>query len=345
MNEYFRWRVSSVKKETLDCSSLTLVPESIFPFTHEAGQFLNLVFPRNGGEDRRSYSISSAPLAGEPLTITVKRIPNGEYSRKILDHTRPGSEFFSTAAAGFFVLPQDPKAYAQYFFMAAGSGITPVLPLIRTLLILHPRVHILLIYSNHTPETTIFHAELSALQKSYPSNLNIEWLFSNNLLLERARLSKWLLARMLDQYLLVPPRDLFCYTCGPFDYMRMVAIALKEAGVPPHHIKRETFYVQAPALQPVPPDIGDQEVELSIAAEKYRFTCRYPESILQASRKVGIRIPYSCEAGRCGTCVARCLDGQVWMRYNEVLLQEDLDRGLILTCVGFPVGGSVKLEL
>jgi ring-1,2-phenylacetyl-CoA epoxidase subunit PaaE len=128
--------------------------------------------------------------------------------------------------------------------------------------------------------------------------------------------------------------------------MRMCTYVLQEQQVPKDHIKRENFVIQRlPPPQAFPPDKSHHNVTIRIAGSEYNFNVAYPDAILKSAKKNGISLPYSCEAGRCGNCVARCVKGKVWLSYNEVLTTKDLAKGLTLTCVGHPEGGDVILEL
>jgi ferredoxin-NADP reductase len=141
MGLYKTLRVSSIKAETADCKTFFLATIDDEPVLYQPGQFLTFVFSKPGGEERRSYSISSAPVLQEALSVTIKRVANGEYSRKLTDHIRPGDLLTTIGAGGFFVLPEDIQQYRQIFFIAAGSGITPVYSLIKTILYLFIVIH------------------------------------------------------------------------------------------------------------------------------------------------------------------------------------------------------------
>ena len=344
MGLYKTLQIISIKEETEDCRTFILQSTSRDSLEYKPGQFLTFVFPKLTGEDRRSYSISSTPALQEPLSITVKRLENGEYSRKLFDRAKQGDFLRSTGAAGFFVLPDDVMYYREFFFMAAGSGITPILPLIKTLLYLHTHTRVVLIYSNRSQATTIFYDQLKALEKLFDGRLVIEFLFSSARNLERARLGKWLLGRLLLEYSRSPFSETLFYTCGPFDYMRMVSIELLESGVPLQHIRKENFTFFPIESKTLPPDTHAHQVEIQTRDKSVKLMVQYPQTILQAARSAGLDIPFSCESGRCGSCVASCIHGKVWMSYNEVLLDDEIEKGRVLTCVGYPIGGDVSLK-
>ena len=147
-------RVKEIREEAPDFK--TYVFEDGHGIYYKAGQYLTLATIHHGEEVRRSYSITSSPLINEPLAIGVKRMANGFFSRLLIDKTKPGDVFTTTGAGGFFILPADIDNIRQLFFFAAGSGITPILSLIKTALVAHAHISIVLIYSNASKEKTIF---------------------------------------------------------------------------------------------------------------------------------------------------------------------------------------------
>jgi ferredoxin-NADP reductase len=314
--------------------------------SYQAGQYLTFVHSSRHGEIRRSYSIVSTPSLGEPLTIGVKRIENGAFSRLLIDHACAGDTLMTTGAGGFFILPPDLQSFRQIFFFAAGSGITPVFSLLKAVLHMHPRIHAVLVYSNHSPDQTIFYRQLRELSDLFRDRFILHMIFSNAPLLQRARLNRELLIELLMEYSRAPfDRTLF-FICGPEAYMRMCTYTLREEGVAAENIRRENFIAEKKtAPKALPPDKGSHFATIRYAGVEYGLKIVYPDSILQTAKKQGISLPYSCESGRCGSCVAKCIRGKVWHSYNEVLTDKDLEQGLILTCVGHPVGGDIVLEI
>lgn len=344
MLPYRPLRIIRIIPETQDVKTFVLDSgEADLPY--KAGQYLTFVFSDKGNEVRRSYSLASAPVLNEPLAITVKRVQNGAISRPLFDHAKVGDTLFTTGAAGFFVLPETIAPQQQLFFLAAGSGIVPVFSLIKTALHTHKDLPVVLVYSNRSEHETIFYKELLALKQAFPHNFHLEFLFSLSADLARARLNQWLLQVLLEQYSLVHAGDILFYTCGPFSYMRMIEIELQTMGFPASQIRKEQFNTIRPAVKAEPPDTEPHKVEIKMGDEVHTLTVQYPHSILETAKKQGIVLPYSCEAGKCGSCAARCIKGNVWMMYNEVLLNDEIRKGLVLTCSGYPVGGDVVLEI
>lgn len=338
-------RLVGIREETPGCKSFFLEPVEGRPLDYRAGQFLTFAFFNAAGEQRRSYSIVSTPGKPGPLMITVRRIDNGEFSRFLFEKVKVGDVLLCTGSAGYFVLPEDKPGPPQYFFFAAGTGITPVLPMIESALTADPGSFVTLIYSNRSEANTLFFEQLNTLRSRFKDRFAIEYLFSTDKNLARARLNKERIVELLNAYRKFTIDRLMCYVCGPFDYMRMVKIALFEMGLHSNQVRMEDFDPVLPNAVPEPPDKESHLVSIRIDDQHFQFYSKYPDTILQSAKKNNIALPYSCEAGRCGSCAAICDRGKVWMRYNEVLLEEELKQGSVLTCTGFAVGGDVSLSI
>ncbi len=341
---YQKLVIQEVIEETPDTKTFVLKQLTGVPYSYKAGQFLTLVFQGISGEERRSYSISSSPLLEEPLMITVKRIENGAHSRQLIDQGKAGDELFCAGVGGLFVLPADMARYRQFFLLAAGSGITPVFSLIKTLLYSHNDISIVLIYSNRSKASTIFYDQLIELAASSKGQLIIDFLFSSSNNVLKSRLNNSLLAAKLKEHSRAPEQNILCYICGPLEYMDTVSITLLTEGVPKSNIRKENFVPYVPEKVETPPDTQAHWVTVKRQGNEIRFKVQYPVSILQQAKKEGIALPYSCESGQCGSCTALCTHGKVWLAYNEVLTDRELEQGFILTCQGFPVGGNIELE-
>jgi ferredoxin-NADP reductase len=336
--------ITQIREETPGVKTFTITSEDGSPIPYTAGQFITFVFTHHSREERRSFSISSVPGLSEPLSFTVKRIDNGAYSRLLTDRAAVGDKLYTTGTAGLFTLPESLELYQQLFFFAAGIGITPIISIIKALLHSGQDKEVALIYSNRSKEDVVFYNELNALAEKFP-NFQVEFLYSTAFDLGRARLSKALLPVLLKEYGECPKEQMLFYICGPFSYMRMAILSLEEQGIKEAQIKKENFNTnERVVIKAEPPDKADHTITLKAGGKTFTFPIRYPDTILQAAKKQGIALPYSCETGRCGSCAAICTKGKVWMSYNEVLMNKDLEKGMILTCVGHPVGGDISLE-
>ena len=336
------FRIAHIITETKNVRTFVLQPTGNEQLNYKAGQFVTLVFDTRFGEKRRSYSISSSPSLNEPFSITIKKVENGEFSRLLVTHAKQGDILHSAGINGLFQLPDDIKNIDQFLFLAAGSGITPCFSIIKTLLVTTNK-RVTLIYSNRRESDTIFYTQLQSLQQQHPLQLQIHFLFSVYNDVYRSRLSNWLLQQLLKAYLLTEKERALFYLCGPFDYMQMINITLLNEGVPTTHIRKENFNALPRIEKPTPPERDAHTVTIQIENKTYQLTVQYPVSILAAAKAAKINIPYSCEAGRCGSCVAICIKGKIWMAYNEVLMDDEIAKGRILCCQAYPMDGDAEI--
>lgn len=339
-----QYRVQSIVKETEDAASFVLAPES-GEVKYEAGQFITLLFKnRNNEEERRSYSISSAPELGEPLTITVKKVVNGAYSRKLVDTVQVGDLLNGLSPTGFFTLPAVVKDSMQFIFFAAGSGITPIYAQIKTLLASNMAVKIVLVYSNRSEKDALFYQQIQSLAKKHPDRLAIRFLFSDAAHYSNARLSGSMIEEIVQKHFPGSFQDSWVYLCGPFQYMLMIKLVLKGMGIKEQQIKKEQFIIYKSEVSQKPADTDWHMVHATLGESVYTWKVQYPDTILQAAKKQRIDLPYNCESGQCGACAAICVKGKVWMYKNDVLMEDEIQAGRILTCTAYPVGADVEIR-
>lgn len=335
-----RLRIAAIRKETTDTNSYKLESQTGHPIAFEAGQYLTFRF---SAHQTRSYSISSAPYQGA-LWITVKRQPNGLMSRWLAERAQVGDELSCIGVYGRFVLPAG--LHQQYIFFAAGSGIVPILPLIKELLHRGHTGSIRLVYSNRSKESTIFAKEIHMLSTAH-TQLEVQYFYSNNENVLAARLNTFIIAEEVAQRWQGAMAQIQWYICGPLDYLDMLELALLTHGANREylHIERFHIYTEAPARKKVPPqDKGCYEVSIQLGGKETKLMVQYPNTILDVALAQEVALPYSCNSGQCGSCTALCVSGQVFMGYNEALTDAEVAKGLILTCQGYPIHGAVKLS-
>ncbi|MGZ5245203.1 MAG: flavin reductase family protein [Bacteroidia bacterium] len=342
---YKTLRIKHIQDEAINAKSFYFEETEGEKITYKSGQYLTLVLPDEHEEIRRSYSIISTPALNEPLAIGVKRVANGIFSRWLIDKAKVGDTILTSGVGGFFTLPENIKDFKQVFFLAAGSGITPVFSLIKTVVSSYQQISVVLIYSNRSVEDCMYHYELEKFAEQYSNNFKIEFLYSSLKDINRARLHRDLLISFLTKYSVANSDETLAYTCGPIDYMRMCTYAFRLKGIPFDNIKKENFSTDKPVILPQPPDKSAHWVSLKINKQEHNLHVQYPDTILQSAKKAGIEMPYSCEAGKCGNCAAKILSGKVWMSYNEILTDKEIAEGLTLTCVGYPINGDVSLQV
>lgn len=328
--------IIKIQRETENAYTYFLQPLTKKTIQYQAGQFLTVMLQRNEIFIRRSYSFSSTPEVDEQPAITIKEVQNGEVSRYLLKTLCEHSVISVLKPAGIFTLETDPGWQRDLFFIAAGSGITPVFSLMKKLLYTEPRSHCILILQNSSKRSIIFNSALEKLQKTYQNNFTwINLLSRPETGQHPQRLNISLLELLiLNQSRFEKEKTLF-YTCGPRPFMRMVEFTVRTAGFAADQIRQENFVVDQPPTPSFYIDDSPRNIIIHMNDNIYRFSVIYPKTILQAALDHSIDLPYSCRGGRCSTCVARCVKGSMKMSINEVLTEKDLQKGLVLPCVGF----------
>ena len=306
---------------------------------YQPGQFITLLVRHV----RRSFSLSSTPGEG-PLAITVKRKTNGEVSRYLLDHVKVGDTLSALPPAGRFTFTPQPGSTRDIGFIAAGSGIAPILPLARQALRTEPGSHVWLLYQNHSERNVIFAGILDDLVKQYPNRFTLVHFLSapdDHHTLPR-RLGNASLEQIIPGLLRFAPEDALFFCCGPESLMRMARFTLRVLNFRADQFRQEHFTVDVRPPAPLLTDNSPKTVTLRHGDRTSSFTVAYPENILQAALEHHIHLPYSCRGGRCSTCAVRCVSGRVVMSINDVLTDKDLKDGWVLTCTGY---AATDLEL
>lgn len=328
--------LTDIFSNTADTKTLYFKQVEGDPLVYQAGQFLTFIFNNKTGSYRRSYSLSSSPDIGEPISITVKHTENGEASTLLTQNANPGDLFTVLPPAGLFKIIPEPHVKRTVFMFAAGSGIAPVFAMIKSLLYKEPLSKMILAYSNRNEVSTIFLKELKQLQFLFPEQLVIWWLFSTSKDLMRARLNGNLIDMVLNKEVLTGPK--LAFVCGPYDYMENTVISLLTYGFKANEIRKEQFVITLTEADQFEFK-NTQTFEISIKQGNkitQRFSVPPSTTILRAALNAGIDLPYSCMAGKCSACSVTCNSGEVKMSYNEVLTEEELNNGRILTCTGYP---------
>lgn len=338
-------KVKKVFRETSDCISVLFdVPEDLrTSFAFKQGQNLTLRKSFNGQEVRRTYSICTSPLDGE-LRVAIKKIPEGVFSTYINNELRAGDTLEVMPPQGRFFTEAHPLQAKVYVAFAAGSGITPILSIVKTILRTEPDSRFCLVYGNRTRGSIIFKAELEALKNRFMDRLSIYHILSREkadaeILSGRIDAGK---CRFFLEKIIAPQAIDECFLCGPEAMINDVRAVLLQAGVAPKKIHYELFYSAASSQQReavVQPVTNDQQstVTVTVDGSAVQMGMGYHgESILEAALRNGADLPFACKGGVCATCRARLTDGRVEMDINYALEQDELDAGFILTCQAHP---------
>jgi ring-1,2-phenylacetyl-CoA epoxidase subunit PaaE len=353
MSRFHRLQVAKVERETRDAVAITFAvpPALVEPFRFAAGQHLTLKADIDGQDVRRSYSICSGAHDGE-LRIAVKRNPGGLFSEWANRSLAAGHDLEVLPPMGHFNVPLAASSRHNYVAFAAGSGITPILSLVKTTLASESGSRFTLFYGNRASSTVMFKEELAALKDTYLTRFNLVHVLSRetqDIDLLHGRIDRAKADALVDTWLDLDDVDTV-FVCGPDGMMRAVAEALKARGFPDAKVKVERFATSIPRTEHRPakiPEPGHTECEVTAVLDGVTRTFTLEkgrESILEAGLRAGVELPYSCKSGACSTCRAKLTAGEIDMDVNFALEDYELARGFVLTCQSHPVSDRVTVD-
>ena len=342
--------IAEVRRETADAVSLRFaVPPALADdYRFVQGQHLNLRVVLDGEELRRSYSICSAPDDGE-LRIAIKKVPGGRFSAWAVERLKPGDVLDVMTPEGRFFTPLDPQHAKHYVAFAAGSGITPIVSIVRATLAREPRSRFALVYGNRRLASTMFLEPLWALKDRHLPRFELFHVFSReaqDIELFNGRIDAAKVRAFLDT--LIPPASIDeAFVCGPASMIDEVESALLEAGVARGHVHVERFGVPG-AVEAAPvDDAAAAQARITLVIDGVRREVEFHRgsgSILEAGRAAGIDLPFSCKGGMCSTCRAKLLEGEVRMAKNYALEPHEVAAGYVLTCQSYPLTERVVVS-
>lgn len=347
--------VKQIKKETDDCVSITFeVPEELRDtFRFKQGQSITLRTKVNGEEVRRTYSICSSPF-DETLRVAVKKVEGGLFSSYANEQLQPGDYLDVMPPVGNFFTPLHPGQKKNYVGFAAGSGITPLLSLIKTTLLTEPQSSFTLVYGNRSKGGIIFKEELEALKDKFINRFRVYHILSREKTeaeINYGRIDRTKCEALFSKLIDLSSCDEF-FLCGPEEMIFSVRDYLREKGVKKEHIHFELFTIPGQKKSTVD-TAGNEKTEegpqarISVKLDGIQFDFPlsfHGASILDAALKQGADLPYACKGGVCCTCKAKLVEGQVSMDENWGLEEEEVEKGFILTCQSHPTTEKVMVD-
>lgn len=345
MPDFHKLAISEVKKETPNSVSITLeIPENLqSTFTFKAGQYITFKHSLNGNEIRRAYSLCSSPSSGI-LRVGVKQVVDGSFSVYANNQLKAGDVLEVMAPEGAFIFEPQNESSNTYGAFVAGSGITPVLSIIKDVLERESKSSFVLVYGNQTLAECMFHAELEGLKAEYSDRLKIEYIYSrskeHNAL--QGRIDKSVVNYLLKNKYGETSFSSF-YLCGPETMINEVSKTLQGRGVAKEHILFELFTTSEEGELAENHD-GNTTVTVILDDETDTFVMSQKKNVLEAALEHGLDAPFSCQGGICSTCIARVVEGKVEMRKNQILTDSELEEGLILTCQSHPTTPKVVID-
>ncbi|KIT16777.1 2Fe-2S iron-sulfur cluster-binding protein [Jannaschia aquimarina] len=340
--------VTDVRKTIRDAVVVTLRPEEgDFDFTQ--GQYLTFRRDFDGTEIRRSYSICVG-RGSKDLQVGIKKVVGGAFSTWANEDLRPGDILEAMEPQGRFHVPLEPDRARHYLCFAGGSGITPVLSIIRTVLAEEPRSQVTLIYANRGAPTIMFREELEDLKNLYLGRLSLIHVLEEGQEIElfQGRVDGAKCNALFERWVDIGSVDT-AFICGPEPMMLAIAEALKAHGLPEDRIKYELFASGQPGRLERPAisaDEAEAETRLAVTLDgtTQAFETRRDRTVLEAALEQSIDAPYSCRAGVCSTCKCRVIEGEVEMIANHALEDDEVAKGFVLSCQSFPVTDRVAVD-
>jgi len=353
MSKFHALRVASVRPETRDAVVVTfdLPDEAHAQFRYQPGQHLTLRTHHEGEELRRSYSIC-ASADEQQLRIAIKRVEDGVFSSWANEALKPGAVIDCMEPSGNFGIPAPNGAPRHHVAFAAGSGITPILSIVKTILAAEPQSRVTLIYGNRASSSVLFKDELGDLKDRYLSRLNLVFVLSReqqDLDLFSGRIDRNKCDALLTQW--VDPTGIdVAYICGPQTMMEAVSSSLRDRGVDKSCIRMELFdsgLPKVPRERKTTAVHGTAECTVTVIQDgrSRQFDLKKNQkTLLDAALEQGIELPYSCKGGVCSTCRCKLIKGEVDMDANFALEDYEVARGFILTCQSFPVTDELVID-
>jgi ring-1,2-phenylacetyl-CoA epoxidase subunit PaaE len=346
MHSFLKLIIKEVKCETKDAVSILFnVPTELKSnYSFIAGQYINLKLTLDNQEIRRAYSICSAPESDE-LRIAVKAVKNGAFSQFANSKLKAGDVLEVASPEGKFTFEPEIDRQKNYIAFVAGSGITPVLSILKSVLKSEPKSSFVLVYGNKTPEETIFHQELHDLQLQYVGRLFVHYVYSQAKVDGElfGRIEKSTVNFILNNKHAALAFDKF-YLCGPEAMINTVSDVLKEKNVKETAIKFELFTTSSTEKTVSVDGSGHTKVTVMVDGDETSFEMSQKQTILEAALKQGIDAPYSCQGGICSSCLCRITKGTAEMKKNSILTDGEIAEGLVLSCQAVPTSSEIYVD-
>jgi ring-1,2-phenylacetyl-CoA epoxidase subunit PaaE len=345
----FHLQIKKVIKETDDAATIVFWHPLNEVIKYKAGQFITLCATINGDKLRRAYSMSSSPVVDAALSVTIKRLGGGIVSNWLIDNAQAGQFIEVIEPMGrFFVEPQSQSARSHVFF-GAGSGITPLYSMIKTLIRSEPLSKIYLVYGNRTEESILFKKELNQLEAENRGRLQIVYILSKpsaTWVGGTDRINQAQAVYYMKQ-MGVDIGQAHYYLCGPQGMMVEVQKALVMFNVAESKVHKESFLNEAARLPE--PEVFDTATKYSVRVNydgnTFDFDVEPHQTILEAALERDIDLPYSCQAGMCTACLGICKSGSVKLDEEDGLTDKELAAGYVLTCVARPKSSGVVIDI
>ncbi|WP_299215277.1 1,2-phenylacetyl-CoA epoxidase subunit PaaE [uncultured Dokdonia sp.] len=354
MAQFHTIRVKDIYKETSDCSVVTFdIPENLYHiFDFQQGQHLTLKALINGQDVRRSYSLCSSPVEKE-WKVAVKQIPGGLFSTYVNEQLQTGDKIEIMEPSGKFGVPISKEETKNYVVFAAGSGITPILSIIKTHLALEPNATFKLFYLNRTVKSIIFKEAIEQLRNQYFGRLEIFYFLTKeqrDIELFNGRFSSEKLQTLTKTLIPVDTTD-EVFICGPEEMIFLIRDELIAAGLEKEKVHYELFVTglseedKQRTARLAEQKVEGIEVTIVDGGKDFHFTMTDEyDTILDAALGAGADLPFACKGGVCSTCKCKVEEGSVEMKVNYALEEDEVAQNFVLSCQAVPTSETVKVN-
>jgi ring-1,2-phenylacetyl-CoA epoxidase subunit PaaE len=356
--KFYTLKVSELVRETAETLSITFdVPEELAgEFAYKHGQYITVKVPVNGTDNRRAYSICTSPVMdSNKLSIAVKKIDDGIVSRYMNEQIAVGDKLEVMPPLGNFTIDLNPSNNRKFFLIGAGSGITPLMSILKSVLAVEPLSKVYLLFQNRHEDHIIFGGQLNELTEKFGSRLTVLHILSrpsSNWKGVSGRLDNDFIEKYISENATDEIYKSHYFLCGPQGLMESSETALRNLKVASYQIHKENF-----TLASIMPDeknenivldsvddIITRKVKIILYSEEVEFLVEPDETVLTAAQREGQDPPFSCQIGACSTCRAKLISGKVYMDERDSLTDEEIEEGYVLTCQAHPLTDDVVID-
>lgn len=354
MSKFHSLKVADIYKETKDCSVITLeIPEALqSEFQYKQGQHLTVKATVDGNEVRRNYSLCSSPMESK-WQVAVKKINGGVFSSYVNDTLKKGDFIDVIAPHGTFNTEVDPNKTKNYIAFAAGSGITPLLSIIKTHLAVEPKSTFKLFYLNRSVKSIIFKEEIEQLKNTYFDRFEIFHFLTKehrSIELLNGRFTKEKLQVLTNKIIDIPSVD-ECFICGPEEMIFLIRDELVAAGLDKNKVHFELFTTgnseadKQRVNKILEKKVEGTDVTIIDGGKEFHFIMDDDfDNILDGALAAGADLPFACKGGVCSTCKCKVVSGTVEMKVNYALDEKEVAKGLVLSCQAVPTSEKVVVD-
>jgi ring-1,2-phenylacetyl-CoA epoxidase subunit PaaE len=356
MPSFHTLTIKDIRRETDQCVSISFnIPAELKEeFAYKQGQYLTIRLTVNGEQIRRSYSLCSAPNIDAEPRIAVKAIENGRASAYLNNGIKPGDTLDVMRPMGNFYVEMPPTEQLHIVAFAAGSGITPIMSLLKTALNANDNNKFTLFYGNRSQQEVIFKDELTALQNKFGNRLEVHHILSRESTADplfQGRISAEKCSELMAHFSDTQTADHY-FLCGPFDMINAIRSSMKQKGISDEKVHFELFTTEAPdedkkqaaAEESGLKMVASSQVTVVLDGEETVVTVTNKDNILNAVLDSGLDAPYACTGGSCCTCRAKVLKGKAIMDVNYALTEKEVAAGYILTCQSHPTTSEMVVD-